>query len=114
MNEVLILFLRVVTSVSFLVSGAAKLVRSRRSVAQFKDFHLPPEIMYLVGTAEIAGVIGLWFGVLELWAYSCLGCLMLGALKSHIQAKHRIVKLLPALVLFVMCVAGALYVNWLR
>ena len=114
MNELLIVVLRIVITVAFLSSGIAKLMKAEPLVKQFHEFHLPIEIMYLVGVAEILGAIGLWFDFLEIWAYSCLGCLMLGAIKNHVQAKHSVSKLVPSTVLLGLCVAGVLYVNWLR
>jgi uncharacterized membrane protein YphA (DoxX/SURF4 family) len=114
MNEVLIVVLRIAASVLFLAAGVAKLMKAKPFVAQFRDFHLPPEIMYLVAFSEIVAVICLWIGPLEIWGYFSLGCLMLGAMKSHIVAKHSFGKLIPSLLLFGVCVAGVLYVNWLR
>jgi len=113
MNLILLAVLKVIVSATFLAAGAAKLAKVRSLVAQFHDFRLPPGIMYLIGIMEILGAIALWFDFLTFWAFSGLACLMLGAMKSHINAKHSLSRLVPPAVLFGLCTAGALLFNWL-
>lgn len=113
MNMVILLMLKVVVSVAFLAAGVAKLMKAKPLVAQFHDFRLPLEVMSFIGVAEILGVVALWFDVLTLWAFSGLACLMLGALKRHADARHPAKNFIPAAVLFALCFAGILMVNWL-
>lgn len=114
MNLILLAVLKVFVSAAFLVAGVAKLAKARPLVAQFHDFRLPLEIMYLIGVVEILGAVALWVDFLTLWAFSGLACLMLGAVKNHINAKHGLSRHIPPAVLFGLCVAGALLFNWLK
>lgn len=108
-----LLVLKIVLSMAFLAAGIAKLAKSKPLVEQFHDFHLPLEIMYFIGAVEIAGAVLLWVPMLTVWVLAALACLMLGAAKSHIGAKHGITKLLPALGLFGLCVWAAGLAHWL-
>lgn len=112
MSELLIV-LKAVSCLTFLAGGIAKLARAKPLVQQFHDFHLPLEIMYFIGVLEILGAIVLWFEVLTVWAFSALACLMAGAVKSHIVAKHGFSSMLPSMMLFGLCVWAALLANWL-
>ena len=114
MNILLLLILKIIVSAAFLAAGVAKLMKAKPLVDQFHDFHLPLEIMYLVAVAEIIGVAVLWYGPLSLWAFASLGCLMLGAIKNHIAAKHSWGSFVPAVVLLALCVAGTSMVYWLH
>jgi putative oxidoreductase len=113
MMNMLLIVLKVVASLAFLAAGVAKLAKAKPLVEQFHDFRLPLEIMYFIGVIELLGAIALWFDVLTLWVFSGLACLMAGALKSHITAKHSVASLLPAAVLLCLCVGAALLANWL-
>ncbi|VGO22634.1 DoxX family protein [Pontiella sulfatireligans] len=114
MNMLILTIVKVVACLAFIADGGAKLMKSKPLVEQFHDFRLPLEIMYFIGIIEILGGIALWMEILDVWAFSGLACLMLGAMKSHIVAKHRFFHLLPAAVLFCLCVSGALLANWLK
>lgn len=113
MNTMLLIVLKAVATLAFVIAGGAKLMKEKSLVAQFHDFHLPLEIMCLIGVAEILGAIALWFDVLALWAFSGLAFLMIGAMKRHVQAKHPAVTLMPAAALFGICIGGVLLVQWL-
>jgi len=114
MNLLLLLVLRIVGSLAFAGAGIAKLLRVKPLVEQFHDFHLPLEIMYLIGVLEVVGAVALWYPPLTFWAFAGLGCLMLGAIKSHILAKHPWKSLLPALALLAVCLGGACLDYWLH
>lgn len=114
MNTIILLVLKVIVSVVFFLAGGAKLIRAKPLVAQFHEFKLPLEIMYLVGVVEIIGAVAIWIDFLTLWAFSGLGLLMLGAMKNHFVAGHPFVRYIPAAVLFLLCSGGALMFNWLQ
>jgi putative oxidoreductase len=75
------------TSVLFLFTGYSKLAAVPQVVQGFQAAHLPIWFMYVVGTCEILGAIGLWFGVasnetsrkLSLWAVYGLYIILAGA-----------------------------------
>jgi uncharacterized membrane protein YphA (DoxX/SURF4 family) len=113
MNAVLLIVLKAVISLAFIFAGGAKLMKAKPLVDQFHDFHLPLEIMYLIGALEVLGAIALWVPWLTVWAFSGLACLMLGAIKSHYCAKHSVASMIPSAVLFCLCVGSALFVSWL-
>jgi len=113
MNGLILIILKAVATLAFVLAGIAKLMRAKPLVAQFHDFHLPLEIMYLIGVAEILGAAGLWYDVLSLWAFSGLALLMVGALSRHIHARHPISSLLPAAALLGVCIGGVFLVQWL-
>ncbi len=114
MNTLILLVLMIVISGAFFLAGVAKLMKAAPLVKQFHEFKLPLEIMYLIGVLEILGAIAIWVDFLTLWAFSCLGLLMLGAIKNHVVAKHSIPMLLPSVVLFGLSAAGAVMFNWLN
>jgi len=114
MNALILLTLKIAVSVAFFAAGLAKLVKAKPIVEQFHEFRLPKEIMVLIGAAEVLGAVAIWIDFLTLWAFSCLGLMMLGAVKSHVVAKHSVVKILPSVVLFILCAGGALMFNWLN
>ncbi|MDF7826752.1 DoxX family protein [Pontiellaceae bacterium B12227] len=114
MNTLLLLILKIAVSVAFLSTGVAKLMKARPMVNQFHEFRLPLEIMYLIGVLEVVGAAALWYAPMSLWVFSCLGCLMAGAIKSHFDAKHAIGSMLPSVILLGLCIAGALLDGWLN
>ncbi len=75
MNMLLLMILRIITSLAVIIAGGAKLMRAKPLVAQFYDFHFSLEIMYLIGAVEIVGALALWIPGLTLWAFSGLVCL---------------------------------------
>ncbi len=113
MNTTLLIVLKAVVSLAFIIAGSAKLMKSKALVSQFHDFHLPLEIMYLIGVVEILAALALWLDVLTVWAFSGLAFLMVGAMSRHIQAKHPVSSLIPSAVLFMICLGGILFVQWL-
>ena len=114
MNMLILLVLKSIVTVAFLFAGTAKLMRMKAVCEQFHDFRLPPEIMVFIGVLEIVGAVLLWFDVMTLWAFSGLACLMLGAIKSHSNAKHPPANYIPATIMFGLCAAGAILFNWLN
>jgi uncharacterized membrane protein YphA (DoxX/SURF4 family) len=114
MNTMILLVLKGVVSLVFLSAGIAKLLRVKPQAVQFHEFHLPVEIMILIGVVEVVGALAIWYEPLSLWAFAGLGCLMLGAIKNHITAKHSLVNSLPAALLLVLCISGTMMVYWLH
>lgn len=109
----LLLVLKIVLSAVFACAGIAKLIRAKPLVAQFHDFHLPLEIMTFIGILELLGAAVLWYEPISFWVLASLACLMVGAVKSHIAAKHPVSRLLPAGVLFGLCAWAAALAHWL-
>lgn len=96
-------------TVVFLFAGGAKLAGAKPLAEQFREFGQPRWAMPLVGLLEIAGAVGLWVNPLVPWASSGLAALMAGAVVNHLKVRHPLSKLMPSLVLLVLCllVAGA-------
>ena len=78
--------LRVVTYILaavFAASGIAKLLSLEFELEAFARWGYPISLMYVTGTLELAGAIGLLIRRLSALAALCLAALMLGALATH-------------------------------
>lgn len=67
----------------FLVSGGAKLASLPFEVEAFERWGYPLALMYVTGTLEVAGALGLLVPRLSSLASICLAGLMLGAIGTH-------------------------------
>lgn len=79
--DVTLALIRLVVGVAFLVSARNKF----RDIPKFaKNHDLPVPAGYFVASAEFAGAIGLFSGVLASWAAAGLALLMVSTMSLHI------------------------------
>src|SRR5258706_9314640 len=71
-------------ALTFLMTGVSKLAAIPPSPENFARWGLPPIVMYLIGTAEVLGAIGLLVPRLAPLAAIGLIATMLGALRTRI------------------------------
>lgn len=109
--SILLVMIKVGCCLAFLAAGSAKVARFKPFAEQFREFGLPIEMMYFIGTLEVVGAVGLWIPLLSLWSFSGLTCLMAGAMSRHVKARHSVAGLSPSVVLFIACMAGVL-LSW--
>ena len=91
------LVLTVVLAVVFFGSGLAKVVAAPTLVQTFSGWGLPLWTMYLVGTLEIVGAVGLWLPRVRGLAALGLVGLMLGAIVTHLRVGEIPSALVPLL-----------------
>ncbi|QDT03674.1 DoxX [Rubripirellula lacrimiformis] len=94
--------LEIIISGAFLYAGVSKLWGAPSLADQFDDFRLPRFMMYVIGSLEIIGSIGLFVEPLTLWAAVGLAALMALAVASHIKARHTFDKIAPSLSLMIL------------
>jgi len=87
-------------------AGIMKLIGNPTMIETFTNFGLPIWSMYFIGTAEVAGALGLVFGarlnpMLPRLAASGLGLVILGALANHFM-NDPLTKAIPAFVLLAL------------
>ncbi len=68
----------------FLASGAAKLAALEFELEAFARWGYPLWFMYLTGTLEVLGALGMLVRRIAPLAAACLGALMIGAVSTHI------------------------------
>jgi hypothetical protein len=77
--------------------------------AEFANYGLPNWSVYLIGglkiTAALALILGIYFESLIIPFASLLGLLMVGALLMHLKVKDPFKKMIPALVMLVLCIS---------
>lgn len=73
-----------VLALIFAASGGAKLLSLPFEVDAFARWGYPPAFMYVTGTLEVLGAIGLLIPRLSSLASLCLAALMLGAIGTHL------------------------------
>jgi uncharacterized membrane protein len=99
--------LTVILALAFLMDGGVKLSGQAEMVQNFEKWGLPLTSMYLIGTAEIVGAIGMLIPKTRFLAVLGLMGLMLGAIGTHILNNEQFI---PPLVLLILL--GAL--GWIR
>ena len=72
--------LLVLISLGFILAGFVKITSQPSAVAGFVMVHLPIWFMYVVGTLEILGAIGLWIPKLSRYAMGGLTIILIGAI----------------------------------
>lgn len=79
--DITLALIRLVVGVAFLVSARNKF----RDIPKFaKNHDLPVPAGYFVASAELAGALGLFTGVLAAWAAAGLALLMVSTMSLHI------------------------------
>ena len=71
-------------AVIFLLSGGAKLAGLEFEIEAFQRWGYPIWFMYLIGSIEVAGVIGLLFRQVSALAAAGLTLMMIGAVMTHV------------------------------
>jgi putative oxidoreductase len=77
--------IRAIISLIFIIEGVTKLLAVPFQIAFFNHWGYPLSFMYLIGSLELAGAIGLWIRPLRVYANIGLLGLMIGALYTHIS-----------------------------
>jgi len=74
---------------------------------EFAAYGLPTWFFVLIGVLKvscaIALIAGIWYPEITRYAAGALGILMVGALLMHIKAKDPLIKSVPAILMFLMC-----------
>lgn len=79
--DITLALIRFVVGVAFLVSARNKF----RDIPKFARAHdIPVPVGYFVASAELAGALGLFAGVLAAWAAAGLALLMVSTMSLHI------------------------------
>jgi len=90
-------------------SGVAKLLKVESVMTSMESVGVKPQQVPLLAVLEIAGglglVVGIWVPALGTLAAVCLALYFLGAVASHLRAKHGAAEFAPALVIFLIAVA---------
>lgn len=74
----------ILLAVIFLLSGGAKLAGLDFEIEAFQRWGYPLWFMYLIGSIEVAGGIGLLFRKLSALAAAGLALMMVGAVATHV------------------------------
>lgn len=81
---------------------------------EFKVYGLPSWFMYLIGifkiTLALLLIIGIWAYQINIYAYTILSLLMMGAIIMHFKVNDPIIKSVPALSLLTLLI-GVLFIN---
>jgi len=79
---------------------------------EFLAYGLPVWLMYIVGTLKVTCALmllaGVWIQVLVLPAAIGLAVLMAGAIAMHLKVKDPPRKVMPAMIVFLLCVVAAM------
>ena len=106
-----VLAIRIITglvALTFVVTGVSKLASVSPSPENFARWGFSTHFMYLIGTAEVVGAIGLVIPVTASLAALGLVATMLGALKTGIEfreAEHIILPLVLTILLVIIAYA---------
>ena len=84
-GDMAVLFMRLLVAAVFVTSGLSHV---KDPVARGKSIGLPPGVTRLLGLAEVAGGLGVAFGVLTQLAALGLILIMLGAIQKKIFVWH--------------------------
>jgi putative oxidoreductase len=80
-QDIVLALIRLVVGVAFLISARNKF----RDIPKFARNHdLPVFAGYFVASAELAGALGLFAGVLAIWAAAGLALLMVSTILLHV------------------------------
>lgn len=90
---------KILLTLAFVFVGAAKLFQAKPLKDQFVEFGLTPKYLFVVGALEVSGGICLFFPATQFPAAIGLFVLLLGAISSHLKAKHPFSSFVPALIL---------------
>jgi putative oxidoreductase len=115
-----LLLLRLMVAAIFVTSGAS---HAKHSEARAKSIGMSPGFTMFLGAAEIAGGLGVAFGVLTQLAAAGLILVMLGAIQKKIFVWHtgfwgdkssgwHYDLMLVVMNLVIMCTGGGRYVVW--
>jgi putative oxidoreductase len=88
-------------SLAFLLAGSTKVTGQPSAVAGFVSVHLPIWFMYVVGTLEILGAIGLWIPRLSRYAIGGLSIILLGAIVTTAIFQGIAVAFMPLIYLLI-------------
>ncbi|HDR7794259.1 TPA: DoxX family protein [Bacillus luti] len=93
---------------AFFFSSVSKIAGAKMQVEAFTHLGLPQWFRIATGWIALAGVAGLIFGfwneIILVLAALWIGCIMLGAVFSHIRVKDPIGKIMPAAVLMILAI----------
>jgi uncharacterized membrane protein len=101
-----ITILSAAVAIAFLSAGVAKLLGTEQAVEAFERFSLTSGFMRFIGTAEVAGAVGLFLPRLAPLAAVGLALVTGGAVVQH-AIYDPLVMALPASFLLVVCVVLA-------
>lgn len=106
MKKIIYKILPFLLAFAFGSAGIMKLIGNPTMIEIFTNFGLPIWLMYFIGTAEVAGALGLIFGaklnpILPRLAASGLGLIILGAIAMHFM-NDPLTKAIPAFVLLAL------------
>ena len=101
--------LKIILSILIGIAGLGKLAGARPLAKQFAEFGLPKAMMYVVGILEVLAAIGLWLVPLTFWSATGVVLLMLGAIASHVKARHGVGQTAPSIL--IMTLAGLVAYN---
>lgn len=109
MRNIVTWTLSVILAVAFLGASIAKLTAQPMMVQSFASFGYPIWFMYVTAALELLGVVLILVPRAAVLGASLLGCIMLGAIYSHVSHGQAGMAV-PAAVLLVLVVT----VGWLR
>ena len=106
MKKIIYKILPYLLAFAFGSAGIMKLIGNPTMIEIFTNFGLPIWFMYVIGTAEVAGALGLVFGtklnpILPRLAASGFMLIILGALAMHFM-NDPLTKAIPAFVLLAL------------
>ena len=97
--EILTKVLQVLLGAAFLGAGGQKLAGTDQMVEDFDRFGYPQWFMYVTGTIEVTGALGMLVGlarpVVVPFAGLLLAATMAGALATHMRTKDPVQKMVP-------------------
>ena len=82
--EASVTIVRGIVALVFLAAGTGKLVGAAPMVEMFAHFGFGPGFMRFIGTAEVAGAIGLFLPRVAPLAAAGLAIIMIGAIVQHV------------------------------
>ena len=104
--EILTKVLQVLLGAAFLGAGGQKLAGAEQMVEDFDHFGYPRWFMYVTGTIEVTGALGVLLGLVRPVAAPFAGLLlaatMTGALATHVRLKDSTQKMVPPTVLLTL------------
>ena len=96
----------VLATLAFLIAGGSKLAGASQHVEAFARWGYPGWFLYVVGACEIAGALLLVVPRTATFGAFVLGCLMLGAIGTHLRAGEGPHTLAPLLLLGLVALVG--------
>lgn len=102
----------IVVAAMFIMAGGTKLAGLPMHVEHFQKWGYPDWFRILIGTAEVAGGVGLLIPRLASFAAAGLAAIMLGAVYTHLAHKEAIQVVAP--IVFLLVFGVLTYARWPR